>query len=477
MKLLRFALLTLACLLPVLAAAELKLADAFGDAMVLQRDIAAPVWGVSDPDVEVAVSFAGQKKTTRANASGEWKVKLDPLVASAENRVLTVSDGTTTVECKDVLVGEVWLCSGQSNMEMGILNRGTFNGPQEVAKANFPLIRLRHSRKVTALTPRTNFQGSAWRVCSPDTLKYGTWEGFTAVGYLFGKELHQKLNVPVGIIQSAWGGSRIEPWTPPVGFRSVPELAKLAAPQKKANHTTPSAMYNAMIHPLVPYAIRGALWYQGESNRGETDYAAKTRALVQGWRAVWNQGDFPFYFVQLAPFIYERGNASELLAVTWEQQTLALEIPNTGMAVTTDIGNLRDIHPGNKQAVATRLARLALSRTYGQKFTDDSSPLFKSARLVKSPENETVKKIVVEFSNINSGLTTRDGKAPTHFEVAGRDGIFHPATAVIVNNTVEVSCEELVSLKQVRFAWSERAEPNLENGEGLPAGPFRWKAE
>ncbi|MDR1497350.1 MAG: sialate O-acetylesterase [Puniceicoccales bacterium] len=472
MKLLRFSIFVLSCLLPVFAAAKLKLADAFGDAMVIQRDISVPVWGTADPDVEVSVSFAGQKKTTRASATGEWQVKLSPLVASSENRNLTVSDGTTTVEYEKVLVGEVWLCSGQSNMEQGILHRGTYDGAKEAAKADFPLIRIRYAKRATSSSPRTNFQGSSWRACSPESLKHGNWDGFTAVGYLFGKELHQRLNVPVGIIQCAWGGTRIEPWTTPEGFKSVPELSGIAsARNRKISSSTPSALYNAMIHPLVPYAIRGAIWYQGESNRGETDYAAKMRALIQGWRIAWNQGDFPFYYVQLAPFIYERGNAADRLAVTWEQQTLALEIPNTGMIVTTDIGNLRDIHPGNKRDVSARLARLALSRIYDKKFTDDASPLFKNARI------ESPKKIIVEFTNVNSGLTTRDGKPPSHFEVAGRDGIFHPATATIVNNTVEVSCEELTSLKQVRFAWTESAEPNLINGDKLPAGPFRWKAK
>jgi sialate O-acetylesterase len=272
----------------------------------------------------------------------------------------------------------------------------------------------------------------------------------------------------VGLIQSAWGGTRIEPWTTPAGFRSVKGLENLAE-RKGKNSGDPSALYNAMIHPIVPYAIRGAIWYQGESNLAEKNYADKMRALIRGWREVWKQGDFPFYYVQLAPYNY--GGDPERLPASWEQQTRALEIPNTGMAIINDVGNLKDIHPGNKQAVGTRLARLALSRTYGVAFPDDSGPLFKSARIAGSD------KIIVEFSHAASGLTTRDGKPSTHFELAGKDNIFHPATSVTISgNTVEVACEELTAVKQVRFAWHQLATPNLVNGEQIPAGAFRWSS-
>ena len=498
MKLLPLFLLGL--LLPVLAGAtELKLAGIFGNEMVLQRDIAVPVWGTADPGAEISVAFAGQKVSTRADDKGAWSLKLSPLVASAENRVFTVvatpsadapkpapaaaSDGTNapvapegpkTVELSNVLVGEVWLCSGQSNMEQGIVYKGTNNGEQEANQANFPLIRLRYSKRVAELELQTVFQGSQWQPCSPETIRKGNWGGFSAAGYFFGREIHQKLNVPVGLIQSAWGGTRIEPWTTPGGFRSVSGLEKFVNQKthlkdNRATQGTSSALYNAMIHPLVPYAIRGAIWYQGESNCGDIRYADKTRALVQGWRSAWKQGEFPFYFVQLAPFNY--GSVPARLPISWEQQTRALEIPNTGMAIINDVGNLRDVHPGNKQAVGARLARLALSRTYGVKFADDSGPIFKSAR-VAGPQ-----KIVVEFSHAVSGLSTRDGKAPSHFELAGKDGIFHPATSVtLVGNTAEVYSEVLAAPKRVRFAWHQLAEPNLVNGEGLPAGAFRWSA-
>jgi sialate O-acetylesterase len=514
MKLLQFPLFLLGILLPVFAGAtELKLADIFGNEMVLQRDIAVPVWGIADPGAEISVAFAGQKISTRADDKGVWSLKLSPLVASAENRIFTVvatplanatkppptdaatpaaaasaapdvapdaapataipavPEGPKTIELKNVLVGEVWLCSGQSNMEQGIVYKGTNNGAQEASQANFPLIRLRLVSRQTAVSPKNNLQGSPWQPCSPESIRKGGWGGFSAAGYFFGREIHQKLNVPVGLIQSAWGGTRIEPWTTPDGFRSVNGLKQLATQKPRAkDNGSPSSLYNAMIHPIIPYAIRGALWYQGEANLAETDYAAKTRALVQGWRGAWKQGEFPFYFVQLAPYIYGK-SSPERLPISWEQQTRALEIPNTGMAIINDVGNLHDIHTGNKQTVGARLARLALSRTYGVKFADDSGPVFKSASITGPG------KITVEFAHAASGLSTRDDKAATYFELAGKDGIFHPATSVtFAGNTAEVFCEELAAVKQVRFAWTQAAEPNLVNGEQLPAGAFRWSA-
>ncbi|MDR2513579.1 MAG: hypothetical protein LBD01_07305 [Puniceicoccales bacterium] len=460
----------------VTGAAGLKLADPFGDAMVLQRDAALPIWGTATPGAEVTVEFAGQRKATLADKTGQWKLTLDALPASAQGRTFSASSLEETITLADVLVGEVWLCSGQSNMEWGILyNNSVYRGAEEVAAANFPQIRLRASAKVTASTPQTTFAGSPWKICSPENLRNIGRGGFSAVGYLFGKELHTALNVPVGLIQSAWGGTRIEPWTPAESFKKFPRLEKFAASPKpskdgklpRSNSGAPSNLYNAMIHPLVPYAICGAIWYQGESNLGQQDFAEKMQALVQGWRTAWNQGDFPFYYVQLAPFYYKKGN-DQLLPLSWEQQTLALAIPNTGMAIINDIGNVRDIHPGDKHGVASRLARLALSRTYGKKFADDSGPIFKSAR-ADIPRRT----VIVEFHHTNSGLMSRDGKPLSHFEVAGQDGIYHPAKAVIVGSTVEATCEELTSPRHIRFAWKEDAEPNLMNGEKLPAGAFR----
>ncbi|MDR1817631.1 MAG: Ig-like domain-containing protein [Puniceicoccales bacterium] len=484
-------------------AAVLKLAAPFESHMVLQRDIAAPVWGVADPGATVTVAFDGQTKTATAGADGKWSIKLDPLRASSEGREFTVSatggaNGNAAVTLEDVLVGEVWVCSGQSNMEQGIVFKGTNNGPAEAAAANHPLLRIKYSKKVHSYKPRTDWQGGPWQVCSPATIKQGTWGGFSAAAYFFGRELQTELKVPVGLLQVAWGGTRIEPWTTPDGLASVPALAGAKGQW--------SGLYNAMVNPLVPFAIRGAIWYQGESNLGETDYADKTRALVQGWRKAWGQGDFPFYWVQLAPYNYARNfynpfkggqNPSERLPISWEQQTKALAIRNTGMAIINDVGNLRDIHPGDKKTVGKRLAHLALGDIYyvrygvrtiaGKPLNDSSGPLFLAASLVSTIDKQN-QKIHVLFKHANSGLKTRDGKAPSHFEVAGDDGIFHPATVKILPvktkdgrkphiGAVELTCPALTSLKAARFAWHELAEPNLINGDGLPAGAFRWEAK
>ncbi len=480
----------------------------FGDRMVLQREMAVPVWGSAAPGAAVAVTFAGQTKSATADANGRWQVKLDPLPASAENRPLTLTSGSARTVIQDVLVGEVWVCSGQSNMEWGIFD--TLAG-KDAEQANDPSLRLRHVDKKVAPIAVETFTGSQWLACNAENLhKSGTHVGFSATAYCFGKELRAKLNVPVGLIQSAWGGTLIEPWTPPCGFEAVPALAGTASFLRKAdadyrnnltanldafaafeksaraalannsplppppppithpvnNEGQPTALYNAMIHPLIPYGIRGAIWYQGESNRGQGMlYFDKMKALVGGWRKLWNQGDFPFYFVQLAPFNY--GNSPEALAEIWEAQSeAATRIPNTGMAAISDVGNTKDIHPRDKNTVGQRLARLALSRTYGHKFTDDCGPLFKSSTV----RDGTIR---VEFDYANSGLVTRDGKPPSHFEIAGDDGKFVPAEAVIDGKAVVVRSPQVPAPAQVRFAWDHCAEPNLSNKDGLPAIAFR----
>jgi sialate O-acetylesterase len=288
----------------------------------------------------------------------------------------------------------------------------------------------------------------------------------------------------VGLIGSNWGGTRIEPWIPPVGFQQVPKLAEIANnldkfprkvmrpdprnPGKQVStidFQTALALYNGMIHPLQPFAIRGALWYQGESNNGEGMlYLEKMKALIGGWRTVWDNPKMPFYFVQLAPYRY--GGDTTRLAGMWDAQRQALAIPNTGMAVTTDIGNVRDIHPRNKQEVGRRLALWALKGTYGKKLAVWSGPLYKSA----SVEGSAIR---IRFDQTGSGLASRDGKPLSHFTIAGEDGNFVPATAEIDGSTVKVRASAVEAPKYVRFGWDEQAEPNLANKEGLPASPFR----
>lgn len=458
---------TLFCMTTAELQAETKLPSIIGSNMVLQRDQAVPIWGWDDPGTKVTVKFAGQTISSTANDEGRWHIRLKPLKA-AESLEMTIQ-GTSQVKLSNVAVGEVWLCSGQSNMEWTVSNSN--NPKEEIAAADFPGIRHIKIPHTPKATPQTDVPSSGWQPTSPQTVG-----SFTAVGYFFGRKLHQELGVPIGLIGSNWGGTRIEPWTPPVGFKKVPDLNWFSDrldefPQKKAdgniNHQSPTALYNGMIAPLVPYGIRGAIWYQGESNRGEGMlYYEKMKGLIYGWRELWDNPEMPFYFVQLAPYRY-RGSETALPEIQ-VAQTAALQIPNTGMAVTVDIGNVDDIHPRNKQDVGKRLALWALAKDYGQNDLVYSGPIYKSMKVDGN-------NIVLHFDHVGDGLTSRDGKPLTHFEIAGEDGTYVSASAKIVGETVVVNSDEVKQPKSVRFAWHQLAEPNLSNNNGLPAGPFEAK--
>ncbi|HTY87289.1 MAG TPA: sialate O-acetylesterase [Candidatus Acidoferrum sp.] len=459
----------------------LQLPSFFGDNMVLQQKQPVPVWGWARPGTEVAVKFAGQTKQAKADADGRWEVRLKSLKASSQPANLVVEAGETRI-FTNILVGEVWLCSGQSNMEKPIGKqpgqKPVFNADQELAAADFPEIRLFKAHTALAAEPQKDVKPACgWLLCDSNSLEAIK---FSAAGYFFGREIHRRLKVPVGLIESSWGGTRIEPWTPPEGFKMVPSLAHLAAPlsaTNKLSSTTPMAIYHAMIAPLARFAMRGALWYQGESNcmGKEPDgpvYTDKMAALVGGWRKLWHEGDFPFYYVQIAPFKYYSGNTkrvpdADALPVFWEAQTRALRIKNTGMVVTTDItDDLKDIHPRNKQDVGKRLALLALNKTYGQKDVTCSGPVFKKMK-IKGPQ------AVLTFDDADGGLVSKDNQPLTWFSIAGADKKFVPAQAIITHGTVVVSSPDVAQPVAVRFAWSELAQPNFANQAGLPAVPFR----
>lgn len=489
------------------AQAEVTLPHVFGSNMVLQCDQPIPVWGWADPGEKVSVRLGARKPaTTTADKTGAWRVTL-PALPVGGPVTLTVT-GNNKVVCENVLLGEVWLCSGQSNMQFSV--RGTIHADREIAAADHPQIRLLSVPLIPKTAPLRD-TNMTWQVCSPETVG-----GFSAVGYFFGRELQNRLHVPVGLINSSWGGTRIEPWTPPVGFASVPALgdlyrqvllvdpnsqlhkqrlqaylAQAEAWMKKArqalttgapldpmpaypkelqpftSHQQPAMLYNGMIHPLVPFGIRGALWYQGESNHTEGKlYTEKMRALVAGWRTVWQNPVMPFYFVQIAPFQYGNENP-HTLAEFWEAQTLAAkEIPHCGMVVINDIGNVTDIHPKNKQEVGRRLALLALAKTYGRRGIVYSGPTFRSM----STEGN---KLRVRFDHVGGGLVSRDGEPLTWFEIIGKETDFVKATAVIEGDSVVLSAPEVKHPMAMRFAWNKTAVPNLMNREGLPAGAFR----
>jgi sialate O-acetylesterase len=458
-------------------AADVRLPRIFGNQMVLQRDLPVRVWGTADPGEKVTVTIGKHESSATADEQGKWKVEL-PAVA-AGNPVEVKVSGKNTITLHDVLVGEVWVCSGQSNM--GLTVQGAADAKKEIAAATHPQIRLFSVPLIPSAKPADDCDGY-WKECTPESVP-----SFSAVAYYFGRNLHEQLGVPIGLINTSWGGTLIEPWTPPVGFQSVPAVASIltnleknppVVPPTKARknkkgkkvagpqlHQTPTYLYNGMIHPLVPLAIRGAIWYQGESNLSDGMlYTDKMKALIQGWRSVWNEGEFPFYYVQLAPFTYGKNNPTALPKM-WEAQTAALSIPNTGMAVTIDIGEAKDIHPKDKQDVGKRLALWALAKNYGKQIVY-SGPLYKSMVADGS-------KIRVKFDHVGGGLAARDGKALTWFAVAGEDKKFVDAQAKIDGDSIVVSASGVEKPVAVRFAWDQIADPNLVNIEGLPASAFR----
>ena len=492
------------------ARAEVRLPHVFGNHMVLQQEKPIVIWGWAQTGETVTVQLATESRTAQANERGEWKLEL-PAMKAGGPYTLTVR-GSSTVQCDDVMVGEVWLCSGQSNMEMGI--GMVHDGKQEIAAANYPAIRLLMVTRKWTPQPQDDIEGS-WKPCSPETVAEGGWSGFSAAAYFFGRELHKKLGVAVGLIDASWGGTRIEPWTPPEGFAAVPalkheyELVQLGDPRtpehqqrlEKVIETTEhwlssakqamvqrnlvpamptypeellpphdvqnrTALYNGMIHPLQPFALRGAIWYQGESNATEGMlYTERMKALIGGWRQLWGEGDFPFYFVQIAPYTY--GFKAQIIGEFWEAQAAAQAIPNTGMVVINDIGDLKDIHPKNKQEVGRRLALWALAKTYGQQDLVYTGPTFKAMTI----EGD---KLRLSFDHIGGGLASRDGKPLTWFEIIDADeGGFVKADAQIEGSTVVLSAPGVKHPAAMRFAWSMLAEPNLMNAEGLPAGAFR----
>jgi len=464
------------------------------DHMVVQRGEPVTVWGSAADGEKVSVEFRGQKRETVAE-KGRWRVKFDA-AEPGEPATIVMSAAPGRYVVRDVLVGEVWVASGQSNMEMPVDVRywpsrydGVANAKDEVAAGNHPQIRMFYVPRVAAGALRDD-SGGQWNVCSPQTVG-----GFSAVAYFFARKLNQKLKVPVGMIDCSLGATYIEPWTPLTGLAGVPELTEItkktqaelaeyekaaaASPgQPPASHQhQPTRLYNGMVHRLTPLPIRGAIWYQGEGNVGDGMlYYHKMRALIDGWRGAWNDPAMPFLYVQLAPFDYGKYKGSKnpfKLPALWEAQTAALQIPNTGMVVTTDITDVENIHPPNKQDVGLRLALWALANTYGQQNVPHRGPQY-SRHVVEGG------KVRLFFDHTNGGLASRDGQPLSWFTVAGEDKVFHPATAAIDGDTVLVTCDKVVKPQAVRFGWHKLATPNLANQAGLPAVPFRtddWQVE
>jgi sialate O-acetylesterase len=453
-------------------AAEVRLARLFTDHLVLQRDRPVPVWGTAAAGEPVIVEFRSQRVETVADSAGRWLVRLAPLSASAEPAELIVR-GTNTVTLRDVLVGEVWFCSGQSNMEKPLGERkGQRPTPAyelEIAASNYPQLRLYQ-------VPRTDLPQSGpglmrWLPSSPEHLRASN---FSAVGYHFGRLLQQTLGVPVGIIHSSFGGTRIEAWLPPEAFAD-PQLAGLEKVTYQAwvKGVQATELFASMVRPYAPYALRGFLWYQGEANLMAGDialYAHKQDRLIAEWRRAFETPEASFYGVLLAPFDYSRRpNAvvtAQALPLFWEAQRRGRHGPGTGFVVTTDlVANLRDIHPIEKRRVAERLALQALAGTYGRTDFTAQGPEFAGLRVDGA-------RVEVTFRSAR-GLHTTDGQPPSHFLVAGADRNFFPASAKVEGDKLHLSAPEVPAPVAVRFAWDEVATPNLVNAQTLPVVPFR----
>ena len=429
----------------------------FGDNMVLQRGQRVPVWGKGTPGEEVSVSFAGQEAKTRVGDDGKWRVDLKPLETRAEGAKFTVK-GDNEVVYTNVVVGEVWFCSGQSNMEFTMSSRRKIKDwEKEVAAANWPLIRHFNVPHMVSDTPLDDVN-AAWVDTTPKTIPPQS-----AVAFFFGETLHKELGVPVGLINSSWGGTRIEPWTPAGHPDDLWLLQHLK--QYDRRHDVPTVLWNGMVAGLVPFAIRGAIWYQGCANMAEgKTYLDKTIALVRGWRREWGQGDFPYFLVQLAPYAYGNPNDTRLPIFQETQARIPDFVTNSGYTVINDVGNVNDIHPTDKRTVGMRMADQVLDRIYGKFVRPWKTPTVRVSRI----EGDAIR---IAFDNAE-GLKTRDGQPPTCFEIRDLTGAWMPATATIEGEEVLVRADGVKMPLGVRFAGHNGSTPNLVNGAGLPAGPF-----
>jgi len=480
------------------ATGQVKLPALVGDNMVLQQNIKVNLWGWASPNEKINIQLGWQNTPVQitANQDGTWKIAVNTPQAS-EKAYTIVIEATNNIMLHNVLIGEVWICSGQSNMyfpvgkEEGTWKTGVKNYEEELKNATYPNIRIFTVLTKAAPKPLDDVVGS-WAVCSPSTVK-----NFSAVAYFFGRDLYQNLKIPIGLISSSWGGTKAEAWTSQNVLEENPDFlsiletdaknekiyqekletyysnlkkeriasnndvskTELKKPKKEENKTS-YVLYNAMLRPLINYTMKGAIWYQGESNAEQAYlYRSLFPAMVKNWRSDWNQGDFPFYYVQIAPHKSQNPDIREA-------QLFSLKnIPNSGMVVTTDVGNATNIHPIDKHAVGYRLALLARAKTYNETNLVYSGPLYNHMKIKK-------KRVQLFFDYADSGLVKK-GELLKEFAIAGNDQIFYPAVAKIEGKTVVVSSAKVKNPSAVRFAWKSVPEPNLFNNENLPASPFR----
>ncbi|NTS43903.1 sialate O-acetylesterase [Flavisolibacter sp. BT320] len=462
MKRLTFFLLFLAFVGAQKANAKIQLPPLIADGMVLQQQSRVSLWGWANKSAAITVTTSWNKKvyTTKSNASGEWKLKVETPAAGGPYFIV-ISDGTP-VKLTDILIGEVWLCSGQSNMEMpveGFRNQPILHASDILLAADNPKIRMIRFERAASMTPRDSVANTGWQHCTAESVRK-----FSAVGYQFASILQQQLGVPVGVIGTYWGGTMVEAWMSEKSLQPFPEVTIPADTVGKGKHA-PSALFNAMVNPLVGYGIKGMLWYQGEQNRGNPGiYDQLLASMVKDWRERWQVGEFPFYYVQIAPFRYK--DTMGPAAPFREAQQRALQhIPNAGMVVSLDVGEEGGIHPPDKSTISKRLACWALAKTYHRKGLPHASPLFSSM-------NITGNTATLRFENAANGLTAY-GKPIVNFEMAGEDKVFYPAQARIVGEGIRLTSEKVTKPVAVRYGYKDWLAGEVYNTEGLPLAPFR----
>jgi sialate O-acetylesterase len=478
--------------------AQVKLPALVGDNMVLQQNSKVNLWGWASPNEKINIKLGWQDSIVEISAKpdGTWKTTINTPQGSQKTYTITI-EATNKIILQNILIGEVWICSGQSNMffpvgkEEGTWKTGVVNYEEEIKNATYPNIRIFTVLTKASQKPLDDVTGS-WATCSPSSVKT-----FSAVAYFFGRDLYQNLKIPIGLISSSWGGTKAEAWTSQNVLEENPDFlsiletdakneklyqeklenyylnlkkeriannndltkSELKKPKKEENKTS-YVLYNAMLHPLVNYTIKGAIWYQGESNAEQAYlYRSLFPAMVKNWRSDWNQGDFPFYYVQITP---HKGQNPDIR----EAQLFSLKnIPNSGMVVTTDVGNATNIHPIDKQTVGHRLALIARAKTYNENKLVYSGPIYNQMKIKKD-------RIQLFFDYADSGLMKK-GDSLKEFEIAGEDKVFYPADAKIDGKTIIVSSSKVKNPVAIRFAWKAIPEPNLFNKENLPASPFR----
>jgi len=444
----------------------------FSDDMILQRESQVPIWGLASPNEKVTIlsSWNNRTASTKADNQGNWIVKIETPLAGGPYEI-NISSGDSVLNYSNVLIGEVWIASGQSNMQMALYGGGkepVFGSIDMIAQANNSNIRLFTVRHRSSETPKKDLNGK-WLVSSPSNVS-----GFSAVAYSFANYLNKVLDIPIGIIHSSWGGSPAEAWTDQKTLNNIFEKSEIRNRHKdKAIHHNPSGLFNAMINPLIPFKIRGAIWYQGESNVGRAkNYTKLMNNMIDGWRSQWNQGSFPFYFVQIAPNGAGGNTNKTSQAFLREAQLMTmLQTENTGMVVTLDIGSEYTVHPPEKILVGKRLAYWALVKDYKLGGISFSGPVYKSLDIKGH-------KVIVNFDYAQNGITSYN-KPIVGFEIAGSNKVFYKANAKVIRgyglnrSKLEVSSDSVKNPEAVRYGWKNYLIGNLYNSQGLPASSFR----